>query len=206
MANIQLQALRHEETYQSARSRQHRSSRRQAESIFFCLSCRWSSRWGIRLQPNRFSQGAQERTGQPNRASWGAQERKEQPKSAKSDSKAPQDRSKSGQERPKSSPERPKSVQERPKSVPRSPRNAPRTPNRGSQGAQERTEHPNRSNQGDLDETLPLRSEINENTAHAQQNRRPGAPRAAKSRQPGHEKSFEEGRSRHPGPSLSIYQ
>ena len=47
--------------------------------------------------------------------------------------------------------------------------------NRGSQGAQERAEHPNRSDQGDLDETLPLRSEIHENTAHAQQNRRPGA-------------------------------
>ena len=170
-----------------------------SKSIFFCLSCRWGSRWGIRLQPNRLSQGAQERTEQPNRASWGTQERQKQPKSAKSEPKAPQDRSKSGQERPKSSPERPKSVQERPKSVPRSPRNAPRTPNRGSQGAQERTEHPNRSNQGDLDETLPLRSEINENTAHAQQNRRPGVPRAARSSLPERPGTTRSAKSSQPG-------
>ena len=196
--------LRHEETLQSVRSRQRRGRQRRSrivdkQIVFFCLSCRWGSRWGIRLQPNRFSQGAQERTEQPNRASWGTQERQKQPKSAKSEPKAPQDRSKSGQERPKSSPERPKSVQERPKSVPRSPRNAPRTPNRGSQGAQERTEHPNRSNQGDLDETLPLRSEINENTAHAQQNRRPGVPRAARSSLPERPGTTRSAKSSQPG-------
>ena len=100
---------------------------------------------------------------EPDRASKNAQE---QPKSAKSDPKCPN----SAQERPKSTPERPKSAQETLKSVPRSPKRIPRAPNRGSPGALERAERPNRSNQGDLDETLPLRSKINENTAHAQQN------------------------------------
>ena len=69
------------------RSRAHEAGSIEAgssksKSIFFCYSCRRGSRWGIRLQPNRANQGAQERTGQPNRASWGAQERTERPNRA----------------------------------------------------------------------------------------------------------------------------
>ena len=122
------------------------------------------------------------------RASKSAQE---QAKSAKSDPKAPQESPESAQEHPRAPQERPRAPQGRPKS-------APRAPNRGRQGSLERTGAPHRSTQGDLHETLPLRSEINENTAPAQQNRRPEAPGAAKSRQPGHEKSLEEGRSSQP--------
>ena len=101
----------------------------------------------------------------------------EQPKRAKSDPKA-------SQERPKSTQEHPRAPQKRPRASQRRPKRAPRAPNRGSQGSPERTGAPNRSTQGDLHETLPLRSEINENTAPAQQNRRPEAPRAARSSQP----------------------
>ena len=100
--------------------------------------------------------------------------------------------------RPKSAQEHPRAPQERPRAPQGRPKSAPRAPNRGRQGSLERTGAPNRSTQGDLHETLPLRSEINENTAPAQQNRRPEAPGAAKSRQPGHEKSLEEGRSSQP--------
>jgi len=54
--------------------------------------------------------------------------------------------------------------------APRSPKSAPIAPNRGRQGVQERAEHPNQSDQGDLDETLRLRSKIDENIAPVQRN------------------------------------
>ena len=189
------------ESFQSARSRQHRSSRRQAES-FFLLIVSMGQSLGHSLatkstQPGRpaveklnvfrfsaTSLGGQERLEQPNRASQGAQESQIEParppKTSPRASRATPKRPESAQERPKGTPERPKSAQKTFESTPRSPKSAPRAPNRGSQGAQEYAGPPNRSTQGDLDETLPLRSEINENTAHAQQNRRPAAPRAAR--------------------------
>ena len=76
---------------------------------------------------------------------------------------------------------------------------APRNQRPLPQGARERTEHPNRSNQGDLDETPLLRSEINENTAHAQQNRRPGVPRAARSSLPERPGTTRTAKSSQPG-------
>ena len=109
------------------------------------------------------------------------------PERPKSEPKAHQERPKSAQERPKGTPERPKSAQEHAKGVPRSPRNAPRPPNRGRQSAQERTEHPNRSNPGNIDKTLPLCSEIDVSlhraTLFEQLNRVSRAPRSAQSNQ-----------------------
>ena len=136
-----------------------------------------TSQPGHQGQPDRASRGQIE-PGSANRSHI------EPARTLKSSPRATPRRPNCVQERPRGAPERPKSAQETLKSVPRSPKNAPRAPNRGSQDALERAERPHRSNQGDVDETLPLRSEINENTAHAQQNRRPGALRAARSSQP----------------------
>ena len=121
------------------------------------------------------------------------------PKSAPRTPKSAPRASKSAPRAPKSAPRSPKSAPRGSATAPRRRKTAPRPPNRGSQGAQERTEHPNRSNQGDLDETLPLRSEINENTAHAQQNRRPGVPRAARSSLPERPGTTRSAKSSQPG-------
>ena len=134
--------------------------------------------------------------------------------------RASQERSKSGQEQPQSLQERPRAAQERqerpqsaprePQERPRAPQSAPRTPKSTPRTSQERPQsaksrqpglpgaHRNAKSKhpGDLHETLPLRSEINENTAPAQQNRRPEAPqperpaatRTAISSQPGRPK------------------
>ena len=174
-----MEDLRHEASMQSERGRQRRGRTPCSTSIFFANRI-------VRAVVGAFvcTQSSQPRA---------TPEHSRAPKSSPRAPRATPKRPKRAPRAPKSTPERPKNAQEHPKDVPRLPKSAPRAPNRGSQGAQERAEHPNRSNQGDLDETLPLRSEINENIAHAQQNRRPGAPRAAKSSQPGRKKSFEQG-------------
>jgi hypothetical protein len=74
----------------------------------------------------------------------------ERPRVPQELTRVPQERPKSAPRGPKSTPARPKSAQETLKSVPRSPKSAPRAPNRDSQGALERAECLNRSNQGAL--------------------------------------------------------
>ena len=177
---------------QSERGRQRRGRTPCSTSIFFANRID-----GAGVEAAKSSQ-----LGRPgaHRATKSSQRgRQGQPDRVQSDPKAHQERPKSAQEHPKDAPERPKNAQERSKDVPRLPKSVPRAPNRGSQGAQGRAGHPHRSNQGDLAETLPLRSEINENTAQAQQNRRPGAPRAARSSQPERPGATQTAKSSQPG-------
>ena len=162
---------------QSERGRQRRGRTSCCTSIFFAnrivravvgaFVCTQSS------QP-RAPQERPRATPEPSRA----------PKSSPRGPRATPKRPKSAPRAPKSTQEQPRAPQKRPRASQRRPKRAPRAPNRGSQGSPERTGAPNRSTQGDLHETLPLRSEINENTAPAQQNRRPEALRAARSSQP----------------------